>query len=125
MIRTLLLFVPFLFVGCVSVADLGGGRYAVPTTAEVRSPFGSNVVYGKLEDCEGCRVAPGATMQYRNCYTIKAWSEPMVTQGQGGQVAAGALNAVGLGVLGAVMPANGASAAQSQSITVTTPKGHR
>lgn len=123
--RRLLFLVPLIMMGCVSAHDLGHGRYEVPRTAEVRSPFGTNITFGKLENCERVVGPNQTTQEWTNCYTVIDW-QMVSSQGQGGQVAAGALNAVGLGVLGAVMPSNAASVMQqSQSITVTTPKGHR
>ena len=50
--RKLFWFLPILLMGCVSTHDLGNGRVAVPRTAEVRSPYGTNVTFGKLDDCE-------------------------------------------------------------------------
>ena len=51
---------------------------------------------------------------------------PVSSQGQGGQVAAGALNAAGLGILGALMPqaSTANTASNVQSVTVTAPRGH-
>ena len=122
--RQLVFLMPLLLVGCVSAHDIGHGRYEVPRTAEVRSPFGTNITFGKLENCKRVVGSNGTTQEYTDCFTVIDW-QMVSSQGQGGQVAAGALNAVGLGVLGAVMPSNGASAMQSQSVTVTAPKGHR
>lgn len=91
-----LLTVLFL-AGCTSTHDLMNGRYEVPRTAETRSPFGTNATWVKLENCKK------ELGQYVDCKTTKDW-ELVSSQGQGGQVAAGALSAVGLGVLGALMP---------------------
>ena len=122
--RLLLFVVPLVFVGCVSAHDIGSGRFEVPRTAEVRSPFGTNITYGKLENCERVVGSNQTTKEWINCFTVIDW-QMVSSQGQGGQVAAGVLNAAGLGILGAVMPSNGVTATQSQSIAVTTPKGHR
>lgn len=122
--RRLLFVVPLFVLGCTTVHDLGNGRAIVPRTAEVRSPFGTNATWTMLENCEARQARPGATTEYVDCQGLTDWV-PMSSQGQGGQIAAGALNAAGLGILGAVMPSNGVSALQSQSVTVTAPRGHR
>ena len=123
--RLLLCVVPLVLVGCVSAHDLGNGRVEVPRTAEVRSPFGTNITYGKLENCARILGPNRTTKEFADCFTVIDW-QMVSSQGQGGQIAAGALNAIGLGVLGAVMPSNGAGVMQqSQSLSVTAPKGHR
>ena len=122
--RKLLWFLPMLLVGCVSTHDLGNGRHAVPRTAEVRSPYGTNVTFAKLDDCDRVVGPNKTTQEWINCITIVEW-HLVSSQGQGGQITAGALNAAGLGLLGALMPANAVSATQSQSVTVPAPRGHR
>ena len=107
--------------GCTSVAELGGGRYAVPMTAEVRSPFGSNVAYGRLDDCEGYRDTPGATLQYRDCRPIHEWSDALVTQGVGGQIVGGALTGIGAGVGGAMVDTG---STVIQNVVVPAARGH-
>ena len=37
---------------CTTTYDLGGGRAMVPRVVEVRSPFGTNAGYVKLETCD-------------------------------------------------------------------------
>ena len=122
--KKMIWLLPLLLVGCTTVHDVGNGRAIVPRTAEVRSPFGTNMGFVMLENCEARQIRPGATTEYVDCHGVTDWV-PMSSQGQGGQIAAGALNAAGLGILGAVMPSQGVSATQSQSLSVTTPKGHR
>jgi len=112
---------------CTSVANLGNGRYAVPTAAEVRSPFGSNIAFGKLENCLGVQESPGATMVYTDCHTIRDWSEALATQGQGGQILGGAAAGTGAAV-GGMMVDTGANVGQNvlQNVTqsvVTSGKG--
>lgn len=119
--------------GCSTAYDLGGGRYAVTRVSEVRSPFGTNMGFAKLEACDGIPQAEEGlqplvqTIDYRNCTGITDWM-PMSSQGQGGQIVSGALIGVGIGVAGAV--AEGASAtatggaAVSKSIAASGRGGH-
>jgi hypothetical protein len=67
------------------------GRYEVPRTAEVRSPYGTNVTFGKLDNCAK------ALGQYVDCTTVIDW-QMVSSQGQGGQITAGALQGLGLGL---------------------------
>ena len=106
-------------VGCSSVHDFGNGRYGVTRTSEVRSPFGTNVVWTKLEDCKGHEVAGGngvKTFVYSDCITVKDWSMG-TSQGQGGQVAGGFLTGAGAAVGGALVD-TGASVGQTVIQTV-------
>ena len=120
----LLLLLPL--SACTTVHDLGGGRYVVPRTAEVRSPFGTNMGAVMLESCDG-QDNPYFPWQtdYRNCQPLKDWAA-FSSQGQGGQVAAGALVGLGFGLGAVFAPASGASASASQSVTVApaAAKGH-
>lgn len=116
--------------GCTTVHDLGGGRYIVPRTAEVRSPFGTNMGFVMLETCDGVdRKESGLqplfpTKDYINCQGLTDW-QPMSSQGQGGQIVSGVLQASGLLGLGALVPSAGSTAIQSQSVTVApAAKGH-
>jgi len=113
-----------LLVGCTTVHELGNGRVVVPRTAEVRSPFGTNATWTMLENCQSRPLPPGQGTDYVDCHGLTDWV-PMSSQGQGGQIAAGALNAAGLGILGAVMPSNAVSATsvQTQTQSLTT-RGH-
>jgi hypothetical protein len=134
MVRLLLLAA--LMTGCTTVHDLGGGRYIVPRVAEVRSPFGTNMGFVMLESCDGVPQdaswsSPLASAtQYVNCRGITEW-EPLGSQGQGGQIVSGLLQAGGLLGLGALMPASTSSTTSSatSSATISTtgaiPRGHR
>ena len=115
-------FLPMLLMGCASYADLGNGRYAKTALSEQRSPVGTNAGFMRLESCPG--EAPGVfeNRPAPKCEPLTEWV-PVSSQGQGGQIAAGALNAAGLGILGALMPSNAVNATQSQSVTVTAPRG--
>lgn len=130
--RVLLAVLVLVVSGCTSVHDLGGGRYMVPRQVEVRSPFGTNAGFVMLETCDGVpKKEEGLqpftpAIEYVNCQVVKDWT-PIQSQGQGGQIVQGALTGIGLGVLGATMPASG-SASSSSAITTTTvtapAKGH-
>ena len=111
--------------GCASYADLGNGRYAKTGFSEERSPFGTNGGYTRLENCKGDKAHWFSTLELSECRPLTDWV-PVSSQGQGGQVAAGALNAVGLGILGALMPqaSTANTASNVQSVTVTAPRGH-
>lgn len=117
----LIIFVGSLLMGCTTTHDLGGGRYVVPRTAEVRSPFGTNMGAVMLQTCDGSAnpYFPWQT-DYRNCQGLTEWTA-FSSQGQGGQVAAGALVGLGFGLGAAFAPVSGASAnaSQSQSLAVS------
>lgn len=128
--KRLMVGILLLVTGCTSVYDLGGGRYMVPRTVEVRSPFGTNAGYVMLETCDGVdRKEEGLqpfkpAIEYVNCQVVKDWT-PTQSQGQGGQVVSGLLQAGGLIGLGALVPSTGSTAIQSQSVTVApAAKGH-
>ena len=109
--------------GCASYFDLGSGRYAKTALSEARSPFGTNSGFARLESCKGQKAHWYSSMEYTDCQAMSEW-QLVSSQGQGGQVAAGALNAAGLGILGAIMPSTSNAANASQSVTVTAPRGH-
>ena len=125
------LFLLTLLSACTTVHDLGGGRYVVPRTAEVRSPFGTNMGAIMLQTCDGSKnpYFPWQT-DYRNCQDLLDHWTAFSSQGQGGQVAAGALVGLGFGLGSAFAPVSGASAnaSQSQSLAVSgasaPAKGH-
>lgn len=107
--------------GCASYADLGNGHYAKTAMSEDRSPFGTNGGFMRLESCPGEKPGMMENRPAQKCEPLTEWV-PVSSQGQGGQVAAGALNAAGLGILGAVMPSPAGNV--SQSVTVAGPRGH-
>jgi len=113
--------------GCTTVHDLGGGRYVVPRVAEVRSPFGTNAGFVMLETCDGVQQEAqwsqpfASAIEYRNCQGLTDW-QPMSSQGQGGQIVSGLLQAGGLVGMGALLPASNATAVQSQSLSQTVGK---
>lgn len=115
-----------LLVGCTTAFQRADGTYDVPRSVEVRSPFGTNAGFVKLEHC-ATKVSPWYWFaEYTDCHAKKNWAVTQ-SQGQGGQLAAGAMVGLGFG-LGSVF-ANTSSATSSavshsaSSATVIT-KGH-
>lgn len=105
-------------VACTSIVPLGDGRFAVPETVEVRSPFGTNAGFVRLQNCARQPIQYPSFSQYEyvDCLTIHGWI-PTQSQGQGGQVAIG----LGLGLgggLGAAFSGNSSSSAASSSSSV-------
>ena len=119
----LILFAVLGLVGCASVYDYGDGHVAVVRSAEERSPFGTNVGFAKLQKCEKVEASKHPLLySYANCYDLTEWT-PVWSQGQGGQVAAGLMTGVGIGVAGALIPSPVQSQSVTQSVT-TAMKGH-
>jgi hypothetical protein len=121
--KAFLILLIAVLAGCTTVHDLGGGRYMVPRVAEVRSPFGTNAGFVMLETCDGIphdaswtEPLAGAT-EYRNCQPYTAWI-PISSQGQGGQILSGILQAGALVGAGALIQGPSAAASVSQSIVV-------
>ena len=96
---------------CASYIDYGNGRYGVTRVSEERSPFGTNAGFAFLENCEGFRQNPGATLEFKDCRQITPIT-PIQSQGQGGQVVGGAFTGIGMGVGGAMVN-TGSSVIQS------------
>jgi hypothetical protein len=102
-------------LGCTSYAEYGKDKVGIVRVAEERSPFGTNVAFGVLQVCDkvqeqkknagDARSNPTPETKYVNCADQTTWT-PFSSQGQGGQIAAGLLNAGGLIGLGALIPAN-------------------
>lgn len=88
---------------CTTVHDLGEGKYLVPRTVEERSLLGTNMGFAWVEQCDGTIDPKKFGVQYVNCNPVTA-KVPMSSQGQGGQIAAGLLQAAGFWGLGALMP---------------------
>ena len=106
-----------LLAGCASPYDLGNGRYAVTRVSEERSPFGTNVAWTRLEDCAEVREEqPNGNTRtvYKDCHPLSRW-EMASSQGQGGQIAAGALIGLGFGLGSAFGPSSSTSSSSSSS----------
>lgn len=107
--------------GCTTTHDLGGGKYLVPRAVEERSLFGTNMGFAWIERCDGMADPKQPGMIYENCFPVTD-KIPMSSQGQGGQITSGLLNAAGLWGLGALVSGGNAAANSStvvnQSVTV-------
>lgn len=119
--RAILAISLLVMTGCTTVHELGEGRYLVPRTVEERSLLGTNMGFVWIEDCLG-RVDPKQPgMIYEGCIRVTE-RVPMSSQGQGGQILSGLLNAAGFWGLGALMSSgsvsNSASSVVNQSVTV-------
>lgn len=123
-----------LLAGCVSPYKESDGKYLKLAAPEERSPFGTNFVFARLQRCDGPqkKVLFYMDKDFSNCEWLKpeeqfAWQHGY-SQGQGGQIVEGAMNAGALGGLAAVK--SGGSAAASATVTAVQGvtvigKGHR
>lgn len=123
-----------LLVGCVSPYKVPGttDQFLVTKHTEVRSPFGTNGGFDILEKCTGPTtvVLFYLDADFTNCSYVTP-DEKVVfhksSQGQGGQIVSGLVNAAALGGVAAAAGSagNAASSASSTVInTVTVPRGH-
>lgn len=127
----MIVLVAVLLGGCHSAYDLGGGKWMVTQATEQRSPGGTNMGFSRVAICDGPkeRTSFGSPFwgaeDYQNCEAKSEWIASS-SQGQGGQVAAGALIGVGIGAAGAVMGGSSATSSSlaTQSIVVPAVKGH-
>lgn len=126
-----------LMTGCTTVYERGNGRVVVTRVSEQRSPFGTNITWTQLTDCEAVKKSDGGLVplfggtDYFDCQPLSGWV-PMASQGQGGQIAQGVLNGAGLVGLGALMPSAGttvnavSSSSSAASATAKMPgAGHK
>jgi len=110
-IRIIMSVMLVLVSACTTVHDLGGGRYIVPRVVEARSPFGTNMGFVMLERCRAEQPEGWFTsVRYTQCTAITKW-KPMGSQGQGGQIAEGAMVGLGFGL--------GSAFAATSSVTNT------
>jgi len=117
----LLALIALSLVACTTAFPRADGTYDVPRTVEVRSPFGTNAGFVKLEHCLTKTKDQFGFAEYTDCHPHKDWVSTQ-SQGQGGQVAAGALVGLGFG-LGSAFAGGSTSAAASSSSTAIS-KGH-
>ena len=110
-------------IACSSSHLLPNGMYAYQFKAEQRSPFGTNTAATRMAQCtqdlaniqlEGEALAEAI----KGCQWIQSEWHDSASQGQGGQIAAGALQGIGLGVAGSLI-GNGGGASASSSATAT------
>lgn len=114
--------------GCTTTHDLGNGKYLVPRAVEERSLFGTNMGFAWIEQCDGLADPKKFGIMYENCKEVTA-KVPMSSQGQGGQIASGLLQAAGFWGLGALMPGgsvnqSAVSSSNATAISVTNGGGH-
>ena len=109
---------------CVSDMDLGNGRVMNLAKVEHRSAFGVNDSRSRLRDCAVERDAKGIEL-YVDCRWMESEWRQSQSAGQGGQIAAGALQGIGLGVAGVLIGNGSASATATAGAAATaTGKGH-
>lgn len=122
-------------VGCVSPHKEASGTYIKTAHTEFRSPFGTNDSFAKLQRCKGPEymVLFYTEGDFHDCKDLPleevyAWQHGY-SQGQGGQVVEGLMNAGALGAVAATRAGGNATASAGavaiQSMSVTVPRGHR
>ena len=116
-------FAVLFLAGCASYGELGNGRYAKTALSEERSPFGTNSGFARLENCKGHKPHWYSITEYSDCQAINEW-QLVSSQGQGGQIVAGAMTGIGIGVAGALMSNMNQAVTASQTVTVSSSKGH-
>ena len=124
--KRLLLILPlFGLVGCVSDMDLGNGRVMNLAKVEARSAFGVNDSRSRLRDCLKTRDEQDITSYvYTDCHWMESEWRQSQSAGQGGQIAAGALQGIGLGVAGVLIGNGSASATATAGASAVGGKGH-
>ena len=124
-----LLLLTILSVACTTAYPRVDGTYDVPRQVEVRSPFGTNSGFVKLDHCKTKveRVTwgnPFGLAEYTDCHPITKW-KPTSSQGQGGQITAGALMGLGFGLGSAFSGAGNTSSSVASSTANVSVRGHR
>lgn len=121
--------------GCISPYKQPDGSFLITKHTEVRSPFGTNGGYDFLERCQGPekKVLFYTESDFSNCQQVKLEEHQKITanhkssQGQGGQIIEGMMNAGALGAVAATRSGGSTAASAAsiavQSVTVTTGKG--
>ena len=110
--------------GCTTDAALTNGRYLHTIVTEVRSPFGTNMGFAKVEECARATDQQNVlTYRYTDCVD-RSGLIPMSSQGQGGQIAQGVLIGAGVGAGAAVAGGVSQSVTTIQSVTNAVAKGH-
>lgn len=119
--------------GCVTPIKESSGLFVKPVATEVRSPFGTNTVYTRLQRCHGPErsVLFYLEADFTDCVNLPMEEQVAYSfgysQGQGGQIVEGAMNAGALSGLAAVKSGGhavtSASAVAIQSTSVAVPRG--
>lgn len=124
-----------ILVGCVSPYKESTGTYIKTAHTEFRSPFGTNNSFAKLQRCKGPEymVLFYTEGDFKDCQDLSAgelyvWQHGY-SQGQGGQIVEGMMNAGAVGAIAATRAGGNATASAGviaiQSTAVTVPRGHR
>lgn len=132
MMRIVFLVLLVLFVGgCVSPYQESAGTYIKTAHTEFRSPFGTNDSFSKLQRCEGPdrKVLFYLEDDFKNCVDLTleeklAWDHGY-SQGQGGQIVSGAMNAGAVGAIAASHAGGNAAATVTNTIVTPRPYGRR
>ena len=114
---------PLLLVGCASNMDLGNGRVMNLAKVEARSAFGVNDSRSRLRDCAVVKDEHGIDT-FTDCHWMESEWRQSSSPGQGGTIAAGALQGIGLGVAGALIGNGSASATATAGASAVGGKGH-
>jgi hypothetical protein len=127
--RRLLWVLPLMLVGCASSHLLPDGTYLYQFKAEQRSLFGTNTTVTRAATCPQDVTklqdwAPEYTEAIKQCKWLQSEWHDAASQGQGGQIAAGALQGIGLGVAGTMIGTSAASATATAGAVATGGKGH-
>jgi hypothetical protein len=129
----LLWALPLLLVGCASSHLLPDGTYLYQFKAEQRSLFGTNTTVTRAATCPQDITklndwAPEYAEAVKQCKWLQSEFHDAASQGQGGQIAIGALSGVGMGVAGALIGSGSSTASavatSAASATATGGKGH-
>lgn len=121
--------------GCVSPHKEASGTYIKTAHTEFRSPFGTNDSFAKLQRCKGPEymVLFYTEGDFHDCKDLPleevyAWQHGY-SQGQGGQILEGMMNAGAVGAIAATRAGGNATATAGavavQQMSVTVPRGHR
>lgn len=145
----ILFLIMSLLVGCVSPYQIPGtdDEFLVTKHSEIRSPFGTNGGFDFLEKCKGpsrpvlfyfqadftdCKpaiVSDGQVLHCGDskvrCMILTGTTQHKSSQGQGGQIVSGMMNAAALGGVAAAAGSagNAASSASSTAIMNVTVRG--
>lgn len=112
--------------GCLSPHYEGNGKYVLEVTTAERAPLGTNVVHSRLQRCDGPTNVVLFYLQsnFTNCQYLSieeqyAWQFGY-SQGQGGQIVSGMMNAAALGGVAAAAGSAGNAVSNASSTAVTT-----
>lgn len=125
----MLIFPVLVLGGCASSHLLPDGTYLYQFKAEQRSLFGTNTTVTRAATCQQDITklndwTPEYTEAIKQCRWLQSEFHDAASQGQGGQIAAGVLQGIGLGVAGTMIGNSATSATAIAGATATGGKGH-